>query len=182
MLLCGCPSWVFGWRFAPRSPPKGRSTSGPVCSARCDHSLLATGAGVSDEAGTPVQAIRVQIGGQDADILHVAAAEGQAPGVLRIDAKIPGGVAPGDAPARNVRRVYAQSRRRDGVGSIGLVSQTRSPRGPSLRHAATGRAGPERGRADAFRRVVSLCRWRRVAERHRDPAGFRENFRALECP
>jgi len=63
-------------------------------------SLLATGAGVSDEAGAPILPVRVQIGGQDAEVLYAGAADGQAAGVLRIDVRIPDGAAAGDVPAR----------------------------------------------------------------------------------
>jgi len=63
-------------------------------------SLLATGAGVSDETGAPVLPVRVQIGGQDADLIDAGQADGQPAGVLRITARIRDGIAAGDAPVR----------------------------------------------------------------------------------
>jgi uncharacterized protein (TIGR03437 family) len=56
-------------------------------------SLFATGAGLTE-------AVRVSIGGQDADIQSSAA--GGFPGILRIDARIPAGIATGSAPVRVV--------------------------------------------------------------------------------
>ena len=69
------------------------SSSGSVIS------LLATGAGLSDASGIPLLPVRVQIGGQDTEVVYAGPADGQ-PGVVRIDARIPDGTPPGNTPVR----------------------------------------------------------------------------------
>jgi uncharacterized protein (TIGR03437 family) len=44
--------------------------------------------------------VRVQISGAEADIVYAGAADGQPSGVIRVDARIPPGIASGDAPVR----------------------------------------------------------------------------------
>jgi uncharacterized protein (TIGR03437 family) len=63
-------------------------------------SLWATGIGLSDSSGSPVLPVQVRIGGKDADLLYAGPDDTQPAGVVRIDARIPAGVARGDAPVR----------------------------------------------------------------------------------